>query len=138
MALVRCVLIFIHKLQCLDDTSWTEWVNSSSCEINALTEKGFQLRKRCRRTAETQPEFDTCNEDYDVIECTPREWVLELTDWSDWTACRGDSTSTCLGLGQRTKTRKCENGCDYWNILPTNLTIIEECDVDKDGFQIDD
>ena len=136
MALLRCVLILTLQVQCLDEASWTEWVDSSSCAVNTLTEKGFQYRTRCLRTTENETNnFKTCNEDYDVIECTPREWELELTNWSDWTSCRGDSTSTCPGPGQRTKTRTCENGCDYWNISPKNLTIMEDCDVDKDGFQ---
>ena len=135
MALVSCAFMFLLKMQCIDETSWTEWVDSSLCEINTLTGKGFQLRKCCRRTAENQPDFDTCNDGYDVIECTPKEWELELTNWSEWTSCRGDSTSTCPGLGQRTKTRTCKNGCDYWKISPKNLTIIEDCDVDKDSFQ---
>ena len=133
------VFMFILKVQCLDETSWTEWVNSSSCEINALTGKGFQYQTRCRRNNQNEAnDFDTCHDEYNVTECTPKEWLLELTDWSAWTACRGYDTLTCSGLGQRTKFRTCENGCAFWEFSDKNLTIIEDCDVTEDGFKTRD
>ena len=36
-----------------------------------MTEKGFRYRTRCCSNAEN--ESDGCDEDYDVIECTPRK-----------------------------------------------------------------
>ena len=81
-------------------TSWTAWVNSSSCEINNLTDsnlygKGFQYQTRCCRNTENEADgFDTCHDEYNIIECTPKERLLELSGWSAWTACRGYDTST--------------------------------------------
>ena len=46
----------------------------------------------------------------------------------------GIDNSICVGSGHRTKIRTCDNGCD--DVLNKNLTIIEECEVTEDGFQI--
>ena len=128
--------MIIPKVQCLDETSWTEWVNSSSCEINTLTNRGFQYQTRCRRNTENEADnFDTCHDEYNVIECTPKERLLNLTDWSDWTPCRGYNSSTCPGRGQRAQIRNCENGCAFSNITQQNLTEVQNCDVTEDGFQ---
>ena len=131
--------MFILKVQCLDETSWTKWVNSSSCEINALTGKGFKYQTRCCRNTENEADnFDTCHDEYNVIECTPKEWLLDLSHWSAWTACRGNDTSTCPDRGQWTKYRTCKNGCEKWEISEKNLTRTEDCDVTEDGFQTRD
>ena len=57
---------------------------------------------------------------------------LVLTEWSEWTACRGFDSSICTGAGQRSRIRTCENGC--CDISSKNLTITEDCEVTKDGF----
>ena len=64
-------------------TSWTAWIDSSSCEINSYTGKGFRYQKRCRNTEIDAGSLDNCKDsdiDYNFIECTSsKEWLLDLT-----------------------------------------------------------
>ena len=48
--------------------SWSSWVDSSSCELNYETGKGF--RHRARNCSNDQNAID-----HDVVECTPRECI---------------------------------------------------------------
>ena len=55
-----------------------------------------------------------------------------MTQWTDWTNCRG----SCSELGHRTQTRTCQNGCDV--ISQDDMINLDECEVTEEGFLIAD
>ena len=41
--------------------------------LNPITDKGFRTRRRC--CGDSDNDVETCNDDQDVIECTPRKCI---------------------------------------------------------------
>ena len=52
---------------------WTSWVDSSRCHFDQNAGNGFRNRTRCCSTQNDSDNLDTCNDDQDFMECSPRE-----------------------------------------------------------------
>ena len=52
---------------------WTSWVDVSRCNFDQNVGNGFRNRTRCCSTQNDSDNLDTCNDDQDVMECSPRE-----------------------------------------------------------------
>ena len=52
---------------------WTTWIDSSSCQFDPVTGNGFRYRTRCCKNENSLNNLDTCNDDQDVMECSPKE-----------------------------------------------------------------
>ena len=57
--------------------SWTSWIDPTPCVLNPTTGSGFRNRRRCcdEFIIISENNIDTCNDELDAIECTPRECI---------------------------------------------------------------
>ena len=54
---------------------WTSWVDASRCHFDQNVGNGFRLRTRCCATQNGSDNLDSCNDERDVMECSPRECI---------------------------------------------------------------
>ena len=54
---------------------WTSWVDASQCHFDQNVGNGFRFRTRCCTTQNGSDNLDPCNDEKDVMECTPRECI---------------------------------------------------------------
>ena len=52
---------------------WTAWVDASRCHFDQNVGNGFRLSTRCCATQNGSDNLDSCNDERDVMECSPRE-----------------------------------------------------------------
>ena len=75
--------------------SWTSWIDTTPCMLNPDTGSGFRTRKRC--CGDSDNEIDLCNDDQDVIECTPRECINYQCDCNVQSETFGLKNGVCSG-----------------------------------------
>ena len=76
---------------------WTSWVDASRCHFDQKVGNGFRNRSRCFSTQNDSDNLDTCNDDQDVMECSPRECTDVQCNCNLSSESFGLKNGTCSG-----------------------------------------